>query len=62
MSEFDYALVEDTRRGKGKNPIIACASLHQCLMYYGSVNLNVGKPELIATDPVKPLHIYGCEQ
>ncbi|KAG0245683.1 hypothetical protein B0O80DRAFT_439220 [Mortierella sp. GBAus27b] len=51
MSEFDYALVEDTRREKGKNPIIACASLHQCLMYYGSVSFNVGKPELIATDP-----------
>jgi hypothetical protein len=52
MSEHDYAVVEDPNRGKGKNPIVACASLHRCLIYYGSVNFYVGKPELIATEPV----------
>ncbi|KAF8934205.1 hypothetical protein BGZ58_005861 [Dissophora ornata] len=51
MSEFDYALVEDTKREKGKNPIVACVSLHRCLAYYGSVDVHFGKPELIATNP-----------
>ncbi|KAF9425832.1 hypothetical protein BGZ94_007183 [Podila epigama] len=51
MSEYDYALVEDTRRDKGKNPIVACVSLHRLEGYYGSVDLTFGKPELIATDP-----------
>ncbi|KAI1317704.1 hypothetical protein EDD11_008010 [Mortierella claussenii] len=51
MSEHDYALVEDTKREKGKNPIVACVALHRCLAYYGSVDMYIGKPELIATDP-----------
>ncbi|KAK3808318.1 MAG: hypothetical protein J3Q66DRAFT_354514 [Benniella sp.] len=51
MSEYDYAVVEDPNRGKGKNPLVACAALHRCLIYYGSVNFYVGKPELIATEP-----------
>ncbi|KAF9940148.1 hypothetical protein BGZ65_007903 [Modicella reniformis] len=50
MSEYDCALVEDTKRGKGKNPIVACVSLHRCQVYYGSVKFFVGKPEMIATD------------
>ncbi|KAG0202452.1 hypothetical protein BGX28_005028 [Mortierella sp. GBA30] len=50
MSENDYALVEDTKRQKSKNPIVACVSLHRVSAYYGSVDLTFGKPELIATD------------
>ncbi|KAF9935065.1 hypothetical protein FBU30_008558 [Linnemannia zychae] len=52
MSEFDYALVEDTNNhAKGKNPIIACVAFHQVPAHYGSVDLVFGKPELIATEP-----------
>ncbi|KAK3843213.1 MAG: hypothetical protein J3R72DRAFT_441075 [Linnemannia gamsii] len=52
MSEHDYALVEDTNnKAKGKNPIVACVSLHEVPAYYGSVQLAFGKPELIATEP-----------
>ncbi|KAG0286552.1 hypothetical protein BGZ96_009363 [Linnemannia gamsii] len=52
MSEFSYALVEDTkRRVTDKNPIVACASIHRVRAYYGKVKLFFGKPELIATDP-----------
>ncbi|KAK5816525.1 hypothetical protein F5H01DRAFT_378826 [Linnemannia elongata] len=52
MSEFNYALVEDTKRkGTDKNPIVACTSIHRVRAYYGSVKLFFGKPELIATDP-----------
>ncbi|KAF9288487.1 hypothetical protein BGZ68_000192 [Mortierella alpina] len=49
MSEFDYALVEDTTLEPGKNPIVACAALHRLRAYYGSVDLFFGHPELIAT-------------
>jgi len=52
MKEYDYALVEDKNRGEGKNPVVACVSLHRHEGYYGSVNLTFGHPELIATDPV----------
>ncbi|KAF9908171.1 hypothetical protein EC991_010192 [Linnemannia zychae] len=51
MNEFNYALVEDTTRKDGKNPIVACVSIHRVRAYYGSVKLFFGKPELIATDP-----------
>ncbi|KAF9082443.1 hypothetical protein BGX23_012463 [Mortierella sp. AD031] len=52
MSEHDYALVEDTNnKAKGRNPIVACVSLHEVPVHYGSVNLVFGKPELIATEP-----------
>ncbi|KAG0305324.1 hypothetical protein BGZ98_004329, partial [Dissophora globulifera] len=51
MSEFDYAVVEDTKREEGKNPIVACVSLHRNLAYYGSVNVYFGKPEVVASDP-----------
>ncbi|KAG0375123.1 hypothetical protein BGX24_009515 [Mortierella sp. AD032] len=51
MSEFNYALVEDTNRESGKNPIVACVSIHRVRAYYGSVKMFLGKPELIATDP-----------
>ncbi|CAO3566582.1 unnamed protein product [Mortierella alpina] len=49
MSEFDYALVEDTTVETGTNPIVACASLHRLKAYYGSVDLFFGHLELIAT-------------
>ncbi|KAG0262779.1 hypothetical protein BG011_009700 [Mortierella polycephala] len=51
MSENHYALVEDTKRKDGENPIVACVSLHTVSGFYGSINLPFGKPELIATDP-----------
>ncbi|KAG0313435.1 hypothetical protein BG000_005892, partial [Podila horticola] len=51
MKEYDYALVEDKSRGEGKNPIVACVSLHRHEGYYGTVNLTLGHPELIATHP-----------
>ncbi|KAF9357662.1 hypothetical protein BGX26_003337 [Mortierella sp. AD094] len=50
MSEFDYALVEDTKREEGKNPIVACVSLQRHEVYYGSTVLTFGSPEFIATD------------
>ncbi|KAF8935397.1 hypothetical protein BGZ47_009966 [Haplosporangium gracile] len=52
MSEFDYALVEDTKcKGTDKNPIVACVSIQRVRAYYGSLKLFFGKPELIATNP-----------
>ncbi|KAF9982870.1 hypothetical protein BGZ65_002418, partial [Modicella reniformis] len=52
MMDRDYALVEDTKRRKtGKNPIVACVSLHRTRAYYGCVDLFFGKPELVASDP-----------
>ncbi|KAG0196593.1 hypothetical protein BGX33_001491 [Mortierella sp. NVP41] len=52
MSEFDYALVEDTKRAPGKNPIVACLALHRVRAYYGCVDdLFFGRPDVIATDP-----------
>ncbi|KAG0039502.1 hypothetical protein BGZ82_008013 [Podila clonocystis] len=51
MSEYDYALVENTRAGPGENPIVSCACLHAVPGYYGSVPLQFGKPEVIATHP-----------
>ncbi|KAF9993606.1 hypothetical protein BGZ80_003401 [Entomortierella chlamydospora] len=49
-SEFDFALVEDTRREEGKNPIVSCVSLQRHEAYYGSTVLTFGMLELIATD------------
>ncbi|KAF9357138.1 hypothetical protein BGX26_004209 [Mortierella sp. AD094] len=51
MTDRDYALVEDTRREAGKNPIVTCVSIHRVRAYYGCVDLFFGKPELIATHP-----------
>lgn len=51
MSEYDYALIENTRAAAGENPIVACACLHAVPGYYGSVRLQFGKPEVIATHP-----------
>ncbi|KAF9361259.1 hypothetical protein BGX26_004778 [Mortierella sp. AD094] len=49
-SEFDFALVEDTKREEGKNPIVSCVSLQRHEAYYGSTVLTFGMLELIATD------------
>ena len=51
MTDRDFALVEDTKREAGKNPIVACVSIHRVRAHYGSVDLIFGKPELIASDP-----------
>ncbi|KAG0081200.1 hypothetical protein BGZ92_000337 [Podila epicladia] len=51
MREYDYALVENTRAGPGENPIVSCACLHAVPGYYGSIQLQFGKPEVIATHP-----------
>ncbi|KAF9326743.1 hypothetical protein BG006_009873 [Podila minutissima] len=51
MSEYDYALVENTRAGPGENPIVSCACLHAMPGYYDSVQLQFGKPKVIATHP-----------
>ncbi|KAF9095578.1 hypothetical protein BGX23_000263 [Mortierella sp. AD031] len=51
MSEFDFALVEDSQRKEGKNPIVACVGLHRVRAYYGCVKLFFGEPEVIATNP-----------
>ncbi|KAF9972711.1 hypothetical protein BGZ73_004158 [Actinomortierella ambigua] len=48
MSEYDYALVENTRAAPGENPIVACAALHEIPSYYGPVKMIFGKPEQIA--------------
>jgi hypothetical protein len=55
MKEYDYALVEDTTRGEGLNPVVACTCLQRVKGYYGSVDVYMGMPELVATDPVKTL-------
>ncbi|KAF9896567.1 hypothetical protein BX616_007195 [Lobosporangium transversale] len=51
MTEFDYALVENTLAKEGENPIVACICLHACSGYYGKVRLVYGKPECVGTLP-----------
>ncbi|KAF9990263.1 hypothetical protein BGZ75_002897 [Mortierella antarctica] len=51
MTEYDYALVENTRAQPGECPLVACACLHAVPGYYGSVQLQYGKLEVIATHP-----------
>ncbi|KAF9584905.1 hypothetical protein BGW38_004748 [Lunasporangiospora selenospora] len=51
MSEYDYALVENTLAKPGQNPIVACASLQKTSGYYGKTHLQYGKLELIGTLP-----------
>ncbi|KAF9953557.1 hypothetical protein BGZ72_005340 [Mortierella alpina] len=51
MTEHDYALVENTRAQPGECPLVACACLHAVPGYYGSVQLQYGKLEVIATHP-----------
>ncbi|KAF9290890.1 hypothetical protein BGZ68_005806 [Mortierella alpina] len=51
MTEYDYALVENTRAQSGECPLVACACLHAVPGYYGSTQLQYGKVEVIATHP-----------
>ncbi|KAF9976172.1 hypothetical protein BGZ73_009026 [Actinomortierella ambigua] len=53
MSEYDYAVVENTRAKieEGENPLVACVSLHKMPGYYGKVKLQYGKPEVVGTHP-----------
>ncbi|GJJ71113.1 hypothetical protein EMPS_03463 [Entomortierella parvispora] len=51
MTEYDFALVENTRAADGENPIVACACLHAVPGYYGSVPIQFGKPEVFGTHP-----------
>ncbi|KAG0369339.1 hypothetical protein BGZ54_010227 [Gamsiella multidivaricata] len=51
MSEYDYALVENTLAKEGENPIVACVSLHAVPGYYGNVKLQYGRPECVGSLP-----------
>ncbi|KAG0293880.1 hypothetical protein BGZ98_001983 [Dissophora globulifera] len=51
MSDRDYALVEDTRCEPDQNPIVACVAIHRLRAYYGSSDIIIGKPEMVATNP-----------
>ncbi|KAG0230764.1 hypothetical protein BGW41_002400 [Actinomortierella wolfii] len=53
MSEYDYALVENTRAKveEGENPLVACVCLQTMPGYYGKVELQYGKPEVVGTHP-----------
>ncbi|KAG0291904.1 hypothetical protein BGZ96_004705 [Linnemannia gamsii] len=52
MTEFDYAVVENTLSMNGQNPIVACASLHGVPGFYGEkVSMLFGKPEAISSHP-----------
>jgi Acetyltransferase (GNAT) domain len=49
MSVGDVALVEDTR--KREHPIVACTCLWRQTWDYSGVPLEMGRPEIVATDP-----------
>ncbi|KAF9905040.1 hypothetical protein EC991_002049 [Linnemannia zychae] len=52
MTEFDYAVVENTQAKEGENPIIACISLHGVPGFYGEkVQMQYGKPEAVSSNP-----------
>ncbi|KAG0205534.1 hypothetical protein BGX28_002833 [Mortierella sp. GBA30] len=53
VSEFDFAVVEDTTliRLPGKNPIVAAMSLQQYAGYYGSIDMNYGVAEEVGSVP-----------
>ncbi|KAG0238969.1 hypothetical protein BGW41_007985 [Actinomortierella wolfii] len=51
MSEYDVALVENTLAKDGEQRIVASVALTHAPGYYGSVPLEYGKPELVATWP-----------
>ena len=53
MTEYDYAVVENTLALEGQNPLVACICLQQSPGYYGKVYLNYGKPEAVASHPGK---------
>ncbi|KAF9578393.1 hypothetical protein BGW38_005815, partial [Lunasporangiospora selenospora] len=51
MSEYDYALVENTLAKPGQCRIVACVSLQSASCYYGKTHLQIARPELIGTHP-----------
>ncbi|KAG0203949.1 hypothetical protein BGX28_003951 [Mortierella sp. GBA30] len=51
MTEYDYALVENTLAKEGENPIVACVCLQASPGYYGKVQLTYGKPECVGSHP-----------
>jgi hypothetical protein len=52
MTEFDYAVVENTLAKDGQNPIVACISLHGVPGFYGEkVSMLFGKPEAVSSHP-----------
>jgi GNAT superfamily N-acetyltransferase len=48
MGPGDFAVVEDTSRPG--NPIVACTCLWRLRWRYGGIPLDVGQPEMVATD------------
>ena len=54
MTEFDYAVVENTLAKDGQNPIVACVCLHGVPGFYGDkVTMQYGKPEAVSSHPGK---------
>lgn len=52
MSEFDYALVEDTKlAGQGQNPVVSALCLLQIPGFYGCVDMLFGVPDAVGTRP-----------
>ena len=48
MGPGDFAVVEDT--GRPGSPIVACTCLWRLRWRYGEIPLDVGQPEMVATD------------
>ncbi|KAI1300387.1 hypothetical protein EDD11_006211 [Mortierella claussenii] len=51
MTKYDFAVAENTAAKQGDCWLIACVCLHAVPGYYGSISLQYGKPEVIATHP-----------
>lgn len=52
MTEYDYAVVENTLAKDGQNPIVAGISLHGVPGFYGEkVSMLYGKPEAVCSNP-----------
>ena len=49
MGSHDFAVIEDTHR-EG-NPVVACTCLWKHTWTYEGIPFNVGRPEMVATDP-----------
>lgn len=54
MTEYDYAVVENTLAKDGQNPIVACICLQGVPGFYGEkVSMLYGKPEAVCSNPGK---------
>lgn len=51
MTEYDYAVVENTLAKDGENPIVACICLQATPGYYGKVQLQYGTAECVGSHP-----------